>query len=149
MSGDEAQVLTFTLGEEDYCVDIDYVAEIVDGGQLTTIPNAEDYVEGVVDLRGETTTIVNPCEILDTDGVRAEELVTDGGKTQNRIIVLDSENAEADSTTGWLVSDVREVTTVSEDALEADSVGNSDLLRGLIKDDDGFTIWLDPQNLTA
>ncbi|PSQ33625.1 chemotaxis protein CheW, partial [Halobacteriales archaeon SW_10_68_16] len=30
------QVLEFTLGEETYCVSIDYVTEIVDVGELTT-----------------------------------------------------------------------------------------------------------------
>lgn len=146
---DDTQVLRFTLGEDSYCVDIDYVAEIVDGEQMTGIPNAPDHVEGVMDLRGQTTTIVNPCAVLETDSVTAEELVTDGGVDQNRVIVLDGDTVAADGTTGWVVSDVDEVTTVSEDMLEADEIGDTELLRGLIKEDDGFTLWLNPNELTA
>lgn len=145
-TADETQVLTFTLGDENYCVDIDYVAEIVDGGNMTTIPDSEPHVEGVMDLRGRTTTIVNPCELLNTN---ATELVADGGVTQSRIVVLDSETSETDTTTGWLVSGVDAVTTVTEEALEAKSVGDTDFLRGLIKDEDGFTMWLDPHEFVV
>lgn len=147
MTTDETQVLTFTLGDEEYCVDIEYVAEIVDGGEMTPIPNSADHVEGVMDLRDRTTTIVNPCRVLDTEGVDAEELMTDGGRTWNRIIVLDPETADTDGVTGWLVSDVEEVAEVSEEEIETGTLGDSGLLRGLVKDEDGFTIWLDPEEL--
>lgn len=149
MTTDDTQVLTFTLGDEDYCLDIEYVAEIVDGGEMTSIPESEDYVEGVMDLRGRTTTIVNPSRILDSETLKADQLVTDGGTSENRIIVLDSETVNADRVTGWLVSDVEEVADVTEDEIESGGIGNTDLLRGLIKDDDGFTLWLNPDKLTV
>ncbi|MFC7132424.1 MULTISPECIES: chemotaxis protein CheW [Salinibaculum] len=149
MTADDMQVLTFTLGDEDYCLDIEYVAEIVDGGEMTSIPNSEAYVEGVMDLRGRTTTIVNPCRILDTEDVRAEDVLTDGGQSQNRIIVLDSDTVDADSATGWLVSDVEAVADVSEKEVEAGNVADADLLEGLIKEDDGFTLWLNPEKFTV
>lgn len=142
----KTQVLTFTLGDGEYCVPIDYVAEIVDGEQIRSLPETAPHVEGITDLRGETTTIVNPADLLNVD---AEALLTDGGRTQSRIIVLDSETLETETETGWLVSDANEVTEVSSEVLDAESVGDSDLLRGLIKDDDGFTLWLDPREFTA
>jgi len=147
MSGDgETQVLTFTLGEEDYCVPIEYVAEIVDGGSVRSLPDSDPHVVGITDLRGQTTTIVDPCERLDVD---TDELVTDGGRADTRIVVLDSDALGTGSSTGWLVSDVDEVTTVTDETLDAESVGDTELLRGLIKDDDGFTLWLDPTAFTA
>ncbi len=146
---DTTQVLKFALGAEDYCVDISYIAEIVDGDGITAIPDSDPHVEGVMDLRGRTTTVVNPCEVLDTDSTGAEEVVADGGVDQNRIVVLDSETVGADSTTGWVVSDVKEVMEVSEESLQAGNVGDTDLLRGVIKEDDGFTLWVDPHELTA
>jgi len=142
------QVLTFTLGEEEYCVPIDYVAEIVDDGTVQSVPNTDPHVEGVTDLRGETTTIVDPSELLDVD---TERMLTDGGETRNRIIVLDADALGTDSSIGWLVSAVNEVSEVAADAIEAGTVTDSDLLRGFLKDDDDdeFTIWLDPHELTA
>jgi len=146
---DTTQVLKFRLGPEDYCVDIDYIAEIVDGNGLTAIPDSEPHVEGVMNLRGQTTTIVNPCALLNTSSIGADELITDGGIDHTRIVVLDSEAADADNTTGWVVSDVTEVMEVAKESLKTASVGETDLLRGLIKEDDGFTLWVDPNELTA
>lgn len=143
---DRTQVLTFTLSEETYCVAIDYVAEIVDGGTLTQLPDSGDHVEGVMDLRGETTTIINPFELL---GTETEGLVTDGGHTDHRIVVLDSEALGADSPTGWLVSNVHDVRTVSQELLDTEAIGDSDLLRGLLSDEEGFTLWVNPTRLLA
>lgn len=145
----DVQVLEFTLGEQTYCVEIEYVTEILDGGEMTEIPNTPDYVEGVMDLRGQTTTIVNPMAVLEAGGVDPDDLVTDGGMTQNRIIMLEPDIVDGDGTIGWLVSDVNEVTSVSETALEAEGVTDAPMFRGLIKKNDEFTIWLNPHELLA
>lgn len=143
------QVLEFRLGEGSYCVDIEYVAEIVDGGDTTSIPNSADYVEGVMDLRGRTTTIVNPCSILDAEDVNPDELAADGEASRNRIVILDPDTVDAGGTTGWLVSDVDEVTRVSDGEVEEDAVTDTDVLHGVVKKDDGFVLWVDPNELTG
>lgn len=145
---DETQVLTFTLGAETYCVAIEYVSEIVDGGTLIPLPESATHVEGVMDLRGEMTTIVNPFEVL---GTETKAMITDGGQTDNRIVVLDAEAVGADAPTGWLVSDVHDVRTISDDLLDTDAIRDSELLRGVISEenDDGFTLWVNPQQLLA
>jgi purine-binding chemotaxis protein CheW len=145
---DHTQVLTFSLGDEEYCVPINYVAEIVGSEQIQPVPNTEPHVEGVTDLRGETTTILDPSTVL---SVETEELVTDGGEARNRIVVLDADTLDAESPTGWLVSEVREVIKVTESAIDAESAADSEFLRGFLKDDedDSFTLWLDPHELLA
>lgn len=147
MSGaDDTQVLTFTLSDEDYCIPIDYVAEIVDGDNIRSLPDSDPHIEGITDLRGQTTTIVNPAALLDVD---TGELLTDGGQTQHRIIVLDSDRLDTESALGWCVSDVAEVTDVADETLDAENVGDSSLMHGLIKNDDGFTLWLNPEEFTV
>lgn len=143
---DETQVLTFTLGEDASCVGIEYVAEIVADQDIRPLPDSDPHVEGVTDLWGQTTTIVNSCDRLN---VEADELLTDGGQSRNRIIVLDSDAVGSDTPTGWLVSAVHEVTSVSEETLGADSVDDTDLMHGLISDDESFTLWLDPHEFTT
>ena len=145
---DTTQVLTFTLGEENYCVPIDYVAEIVGGDTVRSVPNTASHVEGVTDLRGETTTIVDPSTLLEVD---TGQLLTDGGKATERIIVLDADTLGTESPVGWLVEDVREVTAVAADALDDSGVTDNPYLRGFLKDDsnDSFTLWLDPHELIA
>lgn len=145
---DTTQILTFTLGEEAYCVPIEYVAEIVDDSTVRSVPNTDPHVEGVTDLRGETTTIIDPSELLEVD---TEAMLTDGGEARNRVVVLDADSLGTDSSMGWLVSTVNEVREVATDAIETGTVTDSDLLRGFLKDedDDEFTIWLDTHELTA
>lgn len=46
------QFITFTIGEEEYGVDIMDVREIKGWTQATRLPNSPNYVRGVVNLRG-------------------------------------------------------------------------------------------------
>lgn len=143
---EETQVLTFTIGDETYCVSIDYVAEIVDGEGITELPDSADHVEGVMNLRENTTTIVNPSTILET---KRTELLTDGGHRDHRLVVLDSESVETDSPIGWVVSEVHEVKTIADEVVDTDAIGETDLLRGLISEEEGFTIWSNPSQFVA
>lgn len=70
-------------------------------------------------------------------------------ESTDRIVVLNSEPLGMESPTGWLVSDVNEVREVDEETLDAENVGDTDHLRGLLKDDKGFTLWLEPDKFTA
>lgn len=143
------QVLTFTLGSEEYCIPIEYVAEIVEGSTIREIPNTDPHVKGVTDLRGETTTVIDPSDVLEVD---AGELVADGGEVTSRIVVLDVDVLGTDSPTGWLVSEVKQVVTVSEDDVDKDVTGKNEYLHGFLQPDeadDGFTIWVNPREFTA
>ncbi|MFB6304752.1 MAG: chemotaxis protein CheW, partial [Haloferacaceae archaeon] len=104
----DAQVLEFDLGDETYCVEISYVAEIVDMGQLTEVPNTPDYVEGVIDLRGRTTSIVDPKTVLDIEGRG------DG----RRIIVFDPDHIDEGEALGWVVDEVKQVVDVNADEVD-------------------------------
>jgi purine-binding chemotaxis protein CheW len=56
----ESQFLTFLVGEEEYGVDILQVQEVKGFSAITPIPNAPDYVRGVMNLRG---TIIPVADI--------------------------------------------------------------------------------------
>jgi len=117
---------------------------------MTSVPNTPAHVEGVMDLRGLTTTIVNPLVVLEGESLDPAELVTDGGKATNRIIMLDRKLVDGDGAIGWLVSTVSNVTDIPTDAIEADTITDSPLFRGVVKrDEEGFLIWLNPNELTA
>jgi purine-binding chemotaxis protein CheW len=130
----EVQVLEFELGPETYCVDIDYVSEIVDKGPLTTVPNAPHYVDGVMDLRGRTTSIVNPKSLLN---VRGES-------ESKRIIIFDSGQFDDDAAIGWVVDEVYQVVRVSMDDVEEPPLDNDEAIQGIIKLDDELVIWISP-----
>ena len=133
-----AQVLEFKLNEERYCVDIDSIDEIVDAGELTPIPNSEPHVEGVMDLRGRTTTIINPNTLFNNG--------EDGN--QERIIVLDPESTDDDSTLGWIVDEVYQVRDVSPEMVDEAATAGDEHVLGIVKADDGFVVWVSPEIAT-
>ncbi|WP_158853458.1 chemotaxis protein CheW [Halorhabdus sp. CUG00001] len=135
MSNSTGQVLEFKLGEERYCVSIDYVTEIVDVGELTAVPNSPRHVEGVMDLRGRTTSIVDPKVVFD---------IEESGE-QRRIIVFDPEITADQEAAGWLVDEVYQVRAVDEENVDPSPAGaGAASIKGVVKRDDGFVIWVDP-----
>ncbi|GAB3670926.1 chemotaxis protein CheW [Halopiger thermotolerans] len=129
-------VLEFSLGENRYCVDIGYVAEIVDTDQLTAVPNTPDHVEGVMDLRGETTKIVNLRRIFgETD---------DDSVIGNRIIVFKRKRG-SDERVGWLADEVYQVQEVWTDAVDTSVDGEG--IAGVIRRNDEFVFWIDPTSV--
>lgn len=131
----ETQVLEFSLEEKRYCVDIGHVDEIVDKDDLTQLPNTPSHVEGVMDLRGTTTTIVNPKVVLEVGGEA----------TGDRVIVFESTDEER--TVGWVIDEVDQVVRVDTDDLDDSVEGES--VEGVIRSDDGFVVWVDPTTINA
>jgi purine-binding chemotaxis protein CheW len=128
------QVLEFKLGEETYCVSIGYVTEIVDVGDLTQVPNAPAHVEGVMDLRGRTTSIVDPKTVFGIDG----------DSEGRRIIVFDPDIVQDQGAAGWLVDEVYQVVQVTPEQIDQSPANDSGSIRGVVKRDDEFVIWVDP-----
>jgi purine-binding chemotaxis protein CheW len=133
------QLLEFELGTETYCVDIAHVAEIVDVSDLTVIPNSPPHVEGVMDLRGNTTAIIDPKVVFDIDG--------EGDR--KRIVVFDEERTANGKPIGWMVDEVDQVTEVDADAVESSPVEDDDAVQGVIKRDGDFVIWVRPTVVEA
>jgi len=133
-SATTGQVLEFQLGSETYCVSIDYVTEIVDIGELTSVPNAPPHVRGVMDLRGRTTSIVDPKVVFGIGDEGAEK----------RIIVFDPDIVQDQGAAGWLVDEVYQVVQVSPEQIDQSPANDSGSIRGVVKRDDEFVIWVDP-----
>jgi len=130
----DTRILEFTLDDEQYCLDIQYIEEIVKHTAITRVPNTPDFVEGVVDLRGQITTILNPKVTIDKPNKEADDL----------IVVFDAEAFEDQGHIGWVVDDVRQVSPISEDDVN-DPPMQEDYINGVIDRDDGeFVIWTTP-----
>lgn len=121
------QIVEFELAEQRYCVGIDAVEEIVRAQSLTELPNAPAAVAGMMNLRGETTTVLDPAKLLDIPGVQSTD----------QVIIFDGEDR-----VGWLVSRVNRVTDLHDVAVEP--APDSGLVSGLISDGEEFVIWVEP-----
>ena len=56
---DLIQLVTFHIGEEEFGVDILAVQEIIRLMQITMVPRAPAFIEGVINLRGKVIPVVN------------------------------------------------------------------------------------------
>src|SRR3546814_14505826 len=56
---DSSEFLTFTLGAEEYGVDILKVQEIRRYNTVTRIPDTPDFIKGVVNLRGTIVPVID------------------------------------------------------------------------------------------
>ncbi len=137
LKGDETtQVIVFALGDEKYGVDISQVREIIRPTKITKIPNAPDFVEGVINLRGQITTIIN---LRKRFGLPPKEIDND-----TRIIVVEYN----DAVIGMMVDTVNEVKYLSKDDIEplpniVTSRSEAKFLKGVGKLTDGLLILID------
>ncbi|MGB2728760.1 MAG: chemotaxis protein CheW [Halobacteriota archaeon] len=105
----QQQLVVFKLGGEDFGVDIMQVREIIRKGDITAVPNAPEFVKGVINLRGQITTIIDLRRKL---GLLEKESSED--EHQERVIVVEVEK----NTVGMAVDAVTEVTYLSESDID-------------------------------
>ncbi len=144
------QVVEFLLGKEHFAVDLFDVKEVVEYTRITRLPNTPSYIKGIIDLRGEITTIIDLKEALAIAGadVKSEE--------DSRIIVLDDQITL--SKTGIMVDDVLSVSTFQRSQVDSSLAAlhkeNTQII-GIIKkkirikdrDSTELIIWIDVKQL--
>jgi len=101
------QFLTFTLGEEEYGVDIMMVREVKGWTETTRLPNSPEYVRGVLNLRG----IIIP--IFDLRARFTGTLTVPDAK--NVVIIL----AVGNRNIGILADTVSDILTVNQSEIKA------------------------------
>jgi len=105
------EYLTFSLGQENYGVDILRVKEIRGWEAPTLIPNSPDYVKGVINIRG---TIIPIVDLRIRFGV---------GKTEylpvTVVIVLTVGSVEKSRMMGFVVDAVSDVLSAHQEEIKA------------------------------
>jgi purine-binding chemotaxis protein CheW len=127
-SGKTVQVLEFLLGKEHFAIDLFDVREVVEYTPITKLPNTASYMKGIIDLRGEITTIIDLKDRLHIP-ISNNQKEEDG-----RIIVLDEKLTGVK--TGILVDDVLAVSTFEKEDVDAASTagaGDDEAILGIIK----------------
>ena len=102
----ELQVVGFRIGRETFGLPISIVREIVRVPEITFVPNAPDYIEGVINLRGRIIPIVDLRK-------RFGERVFEPSK-KNRIVVVELETRAI----GLIVNSASEVLRIPPSEIE-------------------------------
>ena len=136
---DEIQLVVFTLKQADsiceYGVPITKVQEIIPMANPTKLPQAPDFVEGIINLRGRIIPIIDLKKRFDmgASNITAE----------SRSVVVEVEG----QTVGIIVDEVSEVLRLSTDSIESPPtvIGGitSEYLTGVGKLQDRLLILLD------
>lgn len=103
----EFQLVVFGVGSEEFGVEIKKVQEIIRMTSITKVPQAPDYIMGIINLRGRIIVVVNLDVVLGMASREQDE--------NTRIIVA----SIGDSVMGFMVDSVSEVIRLPEKNVEA------------------------------
>jgi len=137
----ELHIVGFQVGRETYGVPITSLHEIVRVPEITAVPDAPDYLEGVINLRGK---IVSVMDLRKRFGEKQASV-----KRQNRILVVE----HAGRLAGLIVDSASEVLKIPADAVEAPPAvfqdGGLNCVTGLGKVGGRLVVLLDMSKLLA
>ena len=137
----ELHIVGFQVGRETYGVPITSLHEIVRVPEITAVPDAPDYLEGVINLRGK---IVSVMDLRKRFGDKEAAV-----KKNNRILVVE----HAGRLAGLIVDSASEVLKIPSDAVEAPPAvfqdGGLNCVTGLGKVAGRLVVLLDMNKLLA
>ncbi|MFW6387744.1 MAG: chemotaxis protein CheW [bacterium] len=133
------QYLTFTLDNEQYAVEVNKVKEVLEYTEVTKVPRTQQFMRGVINLRGSVVPVVDL------------RLKFDMGETEQTIdtsiVVMEVQIDEETVTLGALTDSVQEVIGLDDSQIEpAPSIGtkiDNRFIRGIGKLEERFVIILD------
>jgi purine-binding chemotaxis protein CheW len=131
----ESQLVVFDLNQEAYGVDISQVREIIRMQEITRVPRAPEFIEGVINLRGKMIPVVDLRTRFSMPGTERTD--------QHRIVVVDVSGQDI----GMVVDAVTEVSRIPSTSIEPPSnvitTNDSEYLTGIVKTDEKLIILLD------
>lgn len=135
--------LTFSLGEENFAIPVEHVQEVVELDQVTRVPNAPEYMLGIINLRGRVLPLFDTKHKL---GLPKTETTK-----KSRIMILnikyeDNKYLEI----GALVDIAREVVEINsseiQDAPEFEN-STSSTITGIVNKQGNITMIMDIQRV--
>ncbi len=142
---DSPQYLTFSLGEEMFAIGIQRVREIIEYGNVTTVPMMPRFVKGVINLRG---TVVPVIDLNARFGRDPSEI-----HRRTCIVIVEAMHEGQQQELGVVVDAVSEVLELaSSDTQPPPNFGakiRADFIAGMGKVDGRFVILLNIDKVLA
>ncbi|WHH61355.1 chemotaxis protein CheW [Petroclostridium sp. X23] len=140
---EEEQVILFHIGTEEYAFGIHTVKEIIRLADITKVPNAAHYIEGMLSIRNQLLAVINLGMLLGKNYKSIDE--------QSRIIIIDDGNAAF----GVIVDRVSQVTRVRSDEYKSTRLDTKasgmEYIKGFLELNKGkrLAMVLDPLKLVS
>lgn len=140
---DQSQFLSFTLGTEEYGVDILRVQEIRSWEPVSRIPNVPHYEKGVVNLRGSIVPIIDLRERFDLGHSQYTPLTV--------VVVLQAKIGEKSRVMGVVVDAVSDVIDVDKKSIQSSpnfgAKVSTEFINGLVSIHQRMVMLLDVDKL--
>lgn len=135
------KMVTFSLNNRDYAIDIMKIKEIAKANNFTIIPNAANYILGVYNLRGEIIPIIDLRKMF---GLHIEQ--SDSDKLEN-VIILRLENHMI----GLIVDRINKVIGIDSSIIQPPHPIFDDIniryINGIVEYDEKMYILLDVERM--
>lgn len=130
IAAEDIEVLSFSIGDVIYAINIKYVKEIIAVEQITVVPKIPGYIKGVINIRGKVVPVIS---VRKRFGI--EEIPYDD---RTCIIVLEFEDGDQ---VGIIVDRVQEVITAKKSSIskppDSKNVNANKYIKSIINLEDG------------
>ena len=135
------QLVSFTIGSEEFGINILFVQEIIRMLQISKVPNSPSFVNGVINLRGRVIPVIDLRAKLRLERKKHDK--------NTRIIVVEV----ASKIVGFIEDAVREVLRIPKDITEAPpelvSGVNSEFIMAVAKLEDRLITLIDLEKISS
>jgi purine-binding chemotaxis protein CheW len=134
-AADMKQLISFTVGAEEYGLELLRVKEVIRMRSITWLPQAPSCMKGIINLRGDVIPIV---DLRDRFGLQSQEHTA-----KTRVVVVEVEGRPV----GIVVDSASQVMHVPADQFDPPpsvmGVGSGDFITAIGKTDEKLVIMLD------
>ncbi|MBC1348357.1 chemotaxis protein CheV [Listeria welshimeri] len=133
----ELEIVTFTVGENLFCINVLKVKEIIHPLEVTPVPDSNPAIEGVSQVRGEIMPVVNLARVMKLPEIELENtkfIITE--LNQMKIV--------------FRVDEVHRIQRISWEQIEEPeklSIGLEELAVGIVKLDGNLVLLLDYEKI--
>lgn len=127
------QMILFQMNQQHFLISADSVEEVIDTVNITSVPLAPHWVEGLINLRGTVLTVINLSSLIGMNSI-----------AENRNILIMKQNEERK---GLLIEEVIEVIDIQEEEIQLDATEKFDYYTGIVKFKDRLANVIDVNHL--
>jgi purine-binding chemotaxis protein CheW len=139
--GREMQLVAFRVGREEFGVDVRKVEGVISLVDITRMPRAPEFVEGIINLRGQIIAVVDLAKRLQIPAAERS--------SESRIVVVEAQDVKV-----GLIVVSPEVININKDDVESSptlAAGDveSSFIKGIVKIDERLLILLDVEKVLS
>lgn len=148
MADKENQYVIFRLGDEIFGAPLDNVIEVIKKENITDVPRALSFLEGIIHLRNRVIPIIDLKKRFNIMEIEKEQDEKEIKKSTEKIIITSFNNRYI----GFVVDEVFKVISLDSSSIERPATGHKsgkDYVKGVAKVDDLLIVLIDTTKILS